>query len=518
MFKKVYITTPIYYASGKPHIGHCFSTILADVYAEYNRLLNKECFMLTGMDEHGQKIADKASANNMSPKDFVDSICKEFTNLWSLLNINYQGFIRTTNPNHEKAIQIVFEELLKHDNAYLSQWKGLYCVQCEENYTKAAAVEKDGKLYCSVGHELVYKTEESYFLKLSKYQKWLEQYYVDHKDFISPQMRLNEINTNFIKPGVEDLSITRTTFDWGVKTLTNPQHIIYVWIDALMSYVTGLGYLSNDETNYLKFWKDEECEVVHVIGKEITRFHGIYWPILLHCLNLRQPSRIVSHGWIITKEGKMSKSLGNVIDPIEYINNYGSDALRYYLLKAITIDHDGIFNKDLFIETFNSDLANNYGNFISRTIGMINKYANGCVPNFELSLTSSEQEIIKKISSIINSLELLIHDFNFQAIINHVMDLLNLGNKYIEETKPWNLIKENKNQEVNKFLNVVFLISLISTYLLSPILKNGTAKAFNQLNIDIKSLNINNLIDINKYKCHKIGTSKPIYMRIVNNK
>lgn len=515
MLNKIFITTPIYYASGKPHLGHCFSTILADVYAEFNRILHKECFLLTGMDEHGQKIIDKANTNHLTAKEFVDNITKDFKNLWFSLDINYQTFIRTTNKNHEQAIQQIFEYLLKKNDIYLSYWKGLYCIQCEENYTQSTAIKKDNKLYCKLDHELVYKTEESYFLKLSNYQKWLETYYNEHPNFIIPSIRFNEIMNNFIAPGIEDLSITRTTFDWGIKTISHPQHVIYVWIDALMSYLTGLGYLSNNDTNYQEFWNNDECEKIHIIGKEITRFHGIYWPILLHCLNLKLPTRIISHGWIITKEGKMSKSLGNVVDPNEYISKYGSDSLRYYLLKSIGINHDGIFNEELFINTFNSDLANNYGNFISRSIGMINKYTNGILPDCKINLNSYEEYMINSIQSLINNLNNLVYHFNFQTIINKVMDILSMGNKYIENIKPWKLFKTSQNDKLNEFISIIYYIAISTSYLMSPILKKGTQLAFQQLNVNKKLLNLESLKTFNKYPNHKINTSTPIYKRII---
>ncbi|MCF0227557.1 MAG: methionine--tRNA ligase, partial [Malacoplasma sp.] len=426
---------------------------------------------------------------------------------------------RTSSQEHVEVIQKVFEKLFETGNVYLGKWTGLYCVQCEENYSPKDVIEKDGKLYCKVGHEITKKEEETYFLKLTKFQKWIEEFYKDRPNFIYPQERVKELLNNFIKPGIEDLSITRTTFSWGAPTLSNPKHILYVWIDALMSYLSGLGYLKADDHLFQEFWQNNDVERVHIIGKEITRFHGIYWPIMLHCLNLNQPSRLVSHGWIVTKEGKMSKSLGNVVDPFKIVEERGADFLRYFLLKTIKIENDGIYSEDLTIELFNNDLANNYGNFISRSLGMINKYAMGIIPNGkDIHTNINAQNLINEASKLINDMPELVHNFDFVTLLTRIMNLCSNGNKYIEETKPWELVKQNRSDEVNNFLNVVANIAKILTFLLSPVLKLGTKQACEQYNIDLSKLNLETLLDFSQLADHKVNTSKPIFLRITDKK
>ena len=514
MSKKIFVTTPIYYASGNPHIGHAYTTIIADAFASYNRLLGNDVVLLSGMDEHGQKISEKALLAKKPEQDFVNDIAAKFLYLWKKLDIKLDCFVRTSSKEHCEAIQQVFEKLNETGNVYLGKWTGLYCVQCEENYSPKDVVKKDGKLYCKVGHEIVEKEEETYFLKLSNFQTWIENFYKQNPKFIYPEERIKELFNNFIKPGLEDLSITRTSFTWGAKTISNPKHIIYVWIDALMSYLTGLGYLKKDNHLFKEFWENKDSERVHIIGKEITRFHGIYWPIILECLKLNQPSRLVSHGWIVTKEGKMSKSLGNVVDPFEIIKNYGADSLRYFLLKTIKIENDGVYSDDLFIELFNNDLANNYGNFISRSLGMINKYSNGIIPSGYDSQTRKAKALIDETSDLINDVPQLIHEFNFVTLLTRIMNLCSNGNKYIEDTKPWELFKQNKKDELNNFLYVIANIAKILTFLLSPVLKEGTSEACKQYNFDLSKLSIKTLLDFDQLEKHKVNVSSPIYKRI----
>ena len=514
--KKIYVTTPIYYASGNPHIGHAYTTIIADAFASYNRMFGNDVILLSGMDEHGQKIAEKAAAAKMEVQDFVDSIADKFLDLWKLLDIKFDRFVRTSSREHCEVIQKVFEKLYETGNVYLGEWKGLYCVQCEENYAPKDVVKKEGKLYCKVGHVLTEKSEETYFLKLSAFQTWLEDFYKKNPNFIFPKERIKELINNFIKPGLEDLSITRTSFDWGAPTLSNPKHIIYVWIDALMSYLSGLGYLKKDDKLFKEFWQNKDAERVHIIGKEITRFHGIYWPVMLHCLKLNQPSRLLSHGWIVTKEGKMSKSLGNVIDPVKVIKQHGADFLRYFLLKTIKIENDGIYSDDLTVELFNNDLANNYGNFISRSLGMINKYAMGIIPKGdEVHPGVAAQNLINEVASLISDLPQLVHDFDFVTLLTRTMTICSNGNKYIEDTKPWELYKQNLTGDLNNFLNIVANIAKVLTFVLSPILKNGTKEACAQYNFDLSKMSLKSLLDFSQLAQHKVNLSKPIYQRIV---
>lgn len=516
MAKKYLVTTPIYYGSGKPHIGHAFTTIMGDSFVSFKKLLGYDAILLSGMDEHGQKIAEKAAKENKQPQEYVDSIYQDFKHLWELLSINFGAFIRTTNPEHCNAVQKVFSQLYKDKLIYLDNWKGLYCVQCEENYTKSSAVEHDDhQLYCKVGHKLVEKSESSYFLQISKFEDWLISFYEVHPNFIIPTERINEIMKNFILPGLEDLSITRTTFDWGVPTIENKDHILYVWIDALMSYLTGLGYLSKDDHLYKEFWDNDEAIKIHLVGKEITRFHGIYWPILLKSLKLRQPTKIISHGWIITKEGKMSKSLGNVVDPVEYINEYGADALRYYLLKNIPITSDGVFSKDLFINTYNSDLANNFGNLFSRSLGMINKYNQGIIPKINLKcLDDNDLTLINKVKELQAQANKYIDNFEFNTLINELINLSSLANKYVEDTKPWELNKQGKKDKLFNFLNIIANVARNLIFYLSPILKSGTELAKKQFKLTSSDLQIASLSSFEKLDNRQVDNSQPIYNRI----
>lgn len=516
MAKKFLVTTPIYYGSGNPHIGHAFTTIIGDCFVSFKKLLGNDAILLSGMDEHGQKIAEKAAKENMHPQEFVDSIYLEFKRLWELLNINFGAFIRTTNPEHCAAVQKVFSQLYKDKLVYLDAWKGLYCVQCEENYTRSAAIEHDDhQLYCKVGHKLIKKSESSYFLQISKFEDWLISFYEIHPNFIIPTERINEIMKNFILPGLEDLSITRTTFDWGVPTLEDKNHILYVWIDALMSYLTGLGYLRKDDHLYKEYWDNDEAVKIHLVGKEITRFHGIYWPILLKSLKLKQPTKIISHGWIITKEGKMSKSLGNVVDPAEYVNKYGADALRYYLLKNIPITSDGVFSNDLFINTYNADLANNFGNLFSRSLGMINKYNQGIIPKINPQcLDDNDLALINKVKELQTQVNQHIDNFAFNTLINQLIDISSLANKYVEDTKPWELNKQNKKDKLFNFLNIVANVARNLIFYLSPILKYGTELAKKQFKFTALDFEINTLLKFEKLDNHQVDNSQPIYNRI----
>ena len=516
MAKKFLVTTPIYYGSGKPHIGHAFTTIMGDVFVGFKKILGNDAILLSGMDEHGQKIAEKAAKANKEPQAYVDDIYNDFNHLWELLDIKFGAFIRTTNHKHCQAVQKVFSQLYKDKYVHLDTWKGLYCVQCEENYTRSSAIEhEDHQLYCKVGHKLVEKSELSYFLEISKFQKWLINFYKDNPKFIIPNERVNEIMNNFIVPGLEDLSITRTTFDWGVPTIEDKKHILYVWIDALMSYLTGLGYLTEDDHLYREFWDNDEAVKIHIVGKEITRFHGIYWPILLKCLNLKQPSKIISHGWIITKEGKMSKSLGNVVDPVEYIEKYGADALRYYLLKNIPISSDGIFSNELFVNTFNSDLANNFGNLFSRSLGMINKYNQGIIPKINIEcLDKNDISLIDKVNALQKQVANFVDDFEFNKLINLLLNLSSEANKYVEDSKPWELNKQSKKDKLFNFLNIVSNVVRNLIFYLSPILKSGIKFAKEQFQFSTKDLDPKSLVNFELLNNHKVGVSKPIYERI----
>jgi len=512
--KKLYITTPIYYSSGKPHIGHAYTTILADVIARYKKLIGYEVFFQTGMDEHGQKIQDKAKEKGMSIQTMLDETASMFKQLWKDLDINYDYFIRTTDKNHEEAVAKTFSKLLKDGFIYKGVWKGYYCVGCEENYTREQAIEKDGKLYCKVGHPLVEKNEESYFLSVSKCVDWLKKQFAK-EGFIIPQFRINELVGSFLDKGLEDLSVTRTSFDWGIKVTEDNKHIIYVWLDALLNYITSLGYMSNDDKLFKKYWEDENTEVIHLMSKEITRFHCIYWPIILHMLGLRLPTHIVSHGWVVTKEGKMSKSLGNVIDPYDYINTVGSDAFRYFIIRQVSLDKDGIFSHDLFVETFNSELANNYGNMATRTNGMLKKYFNNIIPSLNKDdLVEMDKVVISSHKAFLNEFAKDIESLDMNALLNKIQDQYNVLNKYIDDKKPWVLAKDPKLvNHLGNCLNIVFNATYDLMTLLKPILVKTSPvveKGWN-LTLDSNKLGFD-------WANHEIGNLSPLFVRIAKEK
>lgn len=513
--KKFYITTPIYYASGNLHLGHAFTTLYADVLNRYKKLIGCDTFFLTGSDEHGQKLQDAAKKENLTPQQLVDRNTELFKELWVLLGIDYSHFIRTTDDYHKITIQKIIEKLFDKGYIYLDKWEGLYCVSCEENYTETSSVKKDNELYCKVGHKLTSKNEESYFLKLSLFKEWIEKYLTENKDFIYPENRARELINNFLKDGkLEDLSISRTTFDWGIKFKNNPNHVVYVWIDALSNYITALGYEQNNDDNFKKYWMDKECEKVHIIGKEITRFHCIYWPIMLKMLDLPLPNKIISHGWIITSEGKMSKSLGNVINPIDFINKYGRDAFRYYLMKEISVSEDSVFSEKQFIGIFNNDLANNYGNIISRTIGMLEKYTNGIIPEFKNVISEHDLKILNKRNELIECYESMINNFEISKLINKICEFENEINLYVENTKPWVLFKENKIDEINVFLNLMSNSIRLMIALLEPLLIDTTLEACSQFGFSKSHISLSDIENLNLISGIKVQKGKNLFERI----
>ncbi len=513
MKQKFYISTPIYYPSGKPHIGHAYTTIIADVLARYKRNLDYDVFFITGTDEHGQKIETKAAEAKVTPQQLVDANSKIFKDLWTALGINYDKFIRTTDRDHEATVQKVFTRLIKENELYLGAWSGLYCISCEENYTETQAVKNEDKSYsCTQGHKLILKSEESYFYRMSKHADWLLKYYNDNPDFIFPSNRVKELINNFIATGLEDLSVSRTSFTWGVKLLENKKHVAYVWIDALLNYISGLGYLTNDDSKFQYFWQDDKTEIVHLLSKEITRFHCIYWPIMLNTLNLRQPSKILSHGWIVTKEGKMSKSKGNVLDPFYFIEKYGRDSFRYFLIKELVMTNDSVFSEQLLIDTFNADLANNYGNMISRTIGMLKKYNNNIVPTYAEHPSKMAQELNTIIKNTVQQCLKDLQNYQTDKIMVSIQKLINCANKYIEDLKPWELFKKNQTDEINLMLNQLIKVIEVATYFFQPVLIDGTKAAMQQL--AFKKITIEGLNDNNHQAGVNVNQSVPIYERI----
>jgi len=480
MSKTCYVTTPIYYSSGNVHIGNSYSTIVCDTFARYHRLKGYDTFFLTGMDEHGQKIENSAQEKGITPQQLVDKIAKETSDLWKDLKITNDKFIRTTDDFHVSVVQKVFETMLKNDDIYLGSYEGDYCVSCESFFTKSQLGE--GNTCPDCGKPTKRVKEESYFLRLPKYSKRLLDFINEHPDFIQPESRKNEV-VSFIESGLEDLCVSRSTFTWGVPVLSNPKHVVYVWIDALMNYLTALGYNQNDDSNYQKYWVNGD-EVVHVVGKDILRFHAVYWPIMLMALNVPITYKLYAHGWVLMKEGKMSKSFGNVVYPKDVTERYGLDALRYYLVREMPLGNDAVFSYDRFFERYNSDLANDLGNLLSRTIAMINKYFAGEVvkPNgYKFSYTNEVVEMFKTVTEKYNN---AFSNFRFQNGLVEVWSLISRTNKYIDETMPWSLAKdESKKEELNEVLYTLYEVLRSVAIMISPVMPDASCKMFESLNV-----------------------------------
>ena len=482
-----YITTPIYYPSGKLHIGNAYTTIACDVMARYKRMRGYDVYYLTGADEHGQKIEQKAEDMGISPQNYVDDMAKSMKDLWQMLDITYDQFIRTTSEKHKKAVQYIFERLLEQGDIYLGEYEGWYSVQDEEFFTETQLEEvyrdDEGNMIggrAPSGHDVELVKEESYFFRMSKYADRLVQYYEDHPDFIQPETRKNEMLNNFIKPGLEDLAVSRTTFSWGVPVKSDPKHVVYVWIDALANYITALGYASDDDELFKKYWPAD----VHMIGKEIVRFHSIYWPIMLMALDLPLPKKLLGHGWLLMKDGKMSKSKGNVIYPDQIVERYGLDSLRYYLMREVPFGSDGVFTPESFIERTNFDLANDLGNLVNRTISMINKYFDGELPSYTGSHNDIDKNLEAVVAENISEYEIAMENMKFNTALRAVWTIISRSNKYIDETTPWVLAKdESKKDELGNVMVHLAENIRIAAVLLKPYLPHGPKEIFKQLNI-----------------------------------
>lgn len=489
-----YLTTPIYYPSGKLHIGNSYTTIACDALARYKRFMGFDVFYLTGMDEHGQKIETKAKKEGVTPQEYVDSMAVDIKKLWKTLDISYDDFIRTTDEGHKKAVQAIFERLLAQGDIYLGEYEGWYSVDDEEFFTETQLKEvfKDekGKVIGGIapsGHEVQLVKEETYFFRMSKYADRLLKYYDEHPDFIQPESRKNEMINNFIKPGLEDLSVTRTSFTWGIPVLSNPKHVIYVWIDALSNYITALGYNSDHPELFEKFWPAN----VHMVGKEIVRFHAIYWPIMLMALDLPLPEKIFGHGWLLMKDGKMSKSKGNVVYPEILVERYGLDALRYYLLRAVPFGSDGVFTPEDFINRVNFDLANDLGNLLNRTIAMINKYCEGNVPNYASFVTEFDSELSSTAANVIGKYHEAMDKMSFNTALSEVWTLISRANKYIDETQPWVLAKDpEKKAELDSVMVHLAETLRIVAILLQPVMTQTPKLIFQQLGLDEQNMSL----------------------------
>ena len=492
-----YITTPIYYPSGKLHIGNAYTTIACDVLARYKRLQNFDVFFLTGTDEHGQKIEEKAEELGMQPQAYVDKMVAGIKDLWKTLEISNDKFIRTTDDYHEKAIQKIFQKLLDQGDIYLGKYKGWYSVSDEEFFTESqlAEVYRDAQGNMTggkapSGHEVSLVEEESYFFKMSKYADRLVKYYDEHPDFIIPQTRKNEMLNNFIKPGLEDLAITRTSFNWGVKVPNDPKHVVYVWIDALCNYITALGYGSDDLSLFNKYWPAD----VHMVGKEIVRFHTIYWPIILMALDLPLPKHIVGHGWLLMKDGKMSKSKGNVVYPEMLVERYGLDALRYYLMRAVPFGNDGVFTPEDFINKVNYDLANDLGNLLNRTVAMINKYRGGQIPALNSGVTEFDTDLEQEFQTAVKEYEEEMDNMHFSNALGALWKFVSRTNKYIDQTEPWALAKdESKTADLDSVLAHLAASLRVIAILLQPVLTHAPKEIFAQLGLAADNMNIDSV-------------------------
>ena len=476
--KPYYITTPIYYPSTNLHIGNTYTTVAADAIARFKRLTGHEVMFLTGTDEHGQKIERIANEKGITPKEHVDEIVAGIKDLWKMMNISYDKFIRTTDDYHVKAVQEIFKKLYDQGDIYKDSYEGLYCTPCESFWTETQLVNGNCP---DCGRPVEKAKEEAYFFKMSKYADRLIQYIEEHPDFIQPESRKNEMLNNFLRPGLQDLCVSRTSFTWGIPVSFDEKHVIYVWIDALSNYITALGYGQENQELYKKFWPAD----VHLIGKDILRFHTIYWPIMLMALGLELPKQVFGHGWLLVDGGKMSKSKGNVVDPVVLVNMFGADAVRYYLLREIPFGSDGLFNNEIFIKKVNTDLANDLGNLLSRTIAMVYKYFDGVIqaPTCKEAI---DDELINLALSTPGKVEASIDALKIPEALESIWTLISRANKYIDETTPWILAKdEEKKERLGTVLyNLLETLRFVSV-MISPFLTETSTKINAQLNTKV---------------------------------
>ncbi len=491
--KTYYVTTPIYYPSDNFHVGHCYTTCIADALARYKREKGYDVFFLTGSDEHGQKIADRAKAKGVSPKEFVDPIIENAKDLWEKLDISYDKFIRTTDEEHVACVQKVVQKLYDQGDIYKGYYEGWYCTPCESFWTESQLV--DGKCP-DCGREVKLMKEEAYFLRLSKYQKEFEEYLEAHRDLMQPESRYNEMVNNFLKPGLKDLCVSRASVKWGIPVTFDPDQTVYVWVDALTNYISALGYLSEDDSLFRKYWPAD----LHLVGKEIFRFHTIIWPIILMALGLPLPKKVYGHGWLTIGGGKISKSKGNYKDPREFIKDYGTDTLRYYILSEVPFGSDGNFSEELMVERRNSDLANILGNLVNRTITMSNKYLKGHLTKIK-DVTALDKEVIDELDALVVNVEKEMDALDLPKAIEHIILALKRLNKYIDETEPWILGKdESKYPRLNDVLYTIIEGIRLCAIELKAFIPETAEKIFTMLETNKKSFDSARFGDESEYQ------------------
>ena len=502
MKQKFYISTAIAYTSGKPHIGNTYEIVLADAIARYKRLKGYDVYFQTGTDEHGVKIEEKANLAGKTPQEFVDEVSKTIRDIWDLMDTSYDRFVRTTDSHHKEVVQHIFKRMYENGDIYKGEYKGLYCTPCESFWTETQLV--DGKCP-DCGRGVIEQSEEAYFFKLSKYQKRLEDYINDHPEFIQPESRKTEMLNNFIKPGLQDLCVSRTSIKWGIPVDFDPGHVVYVWLDALTNYITNIGYdVDNETEEFKKLWPAD----LHLIGKDIIRFHTIYWPCFLWSLNLDLPKQVFGHPWLLTDRDKMSKSKGNVIYADDLVEKFGVDAVRFYLLHEISYATDGNITYDLLIDRINGELANILGNLVQRTISMGNKYFNGVIDNKHVS-DDIDNDFIKKINDLDSKVELLMDDYHVSDAFDELFNVLRLSNKYIDDTTPWVLAKDEDKRDRLETVMYNLLESIrVCACLLEPFMPSTSIQILKQINNEKSDLVY--LAD-NHYR---LGTPEILFKRI----
>jgi methionyl-tRNA synthetase len=510
--KKFYLTTPLYYVNDVPHIGHAYTTIAADTLSRYKKLVGSKVFFLTGTDEHGQKVFHAAEQQKMKPQDFVDKIVEKFKETWKILNINYDFFIRTSSKEHKKVVQNVFEKLCNQEDIYKGEYEGWYCVHCESFWSEMQMVEDlEGRFHCpDCGRPTDTLKEESYFFKQSKYQKKLLEHIEKNPGFLQPVSRKNEV-VNFIKKGLKDISVTRTAFPWGVPVPIDDKHVVYVWFDALINYISALGY--PDGKDFKTFWPAD----VHIMGKEIVRFHAVTWCCMLLALNIPLPKKIFGHGWWTVEGKKMSKSVGNVVDPIKMVEQYGVDPFRYFILKEVPFGVDGDFSMKSFKQKFNSDLANDLGNLLHRTLTMIEKYFDGVIPEPQKQFDELSNSLVKEINALPGKIDKLMDKLAFSQALQEIWRLINIANTYIEKEAPWKINKAGDKVKLATFMyNLVETLKVVAIFV-SPTIPETSKKMWQQLNfaIPLEKIDPSHFPFLGmKIAGTKIQKGNPIYPRL----